>query len=190
MLFVYDNLVEFVANKSIPSRLLIENRGGLRIIDSRFFSFFEKIIDFVSGHMHNLILVHKGDFKSILNQVNAEMEKVKFVELFDMDQLKTSITEYLNKRDVGDEKSREQKDNTGDASSSEIPTNLKVDLKVLQESLKRVKRDAAKGVVTRALWSHIKKMSPAKKSTISLRSKLQLFHMSTDSKYSSLQANS
>lgn len=178
MLFRYKNLEEFRAKKGIPKRLYIENRGGLRIILPQFAELAKEIIVFLTPKMHNMVLIYGGKLKPILDDVLQKFQDYSFAALFDMQCLKERTTHYLS-RGVQSKSDKIEMD----AECEEC----KVDCDLLARSIQRVKADFITSTVSRCLWSYIKRIKPETKHTLSLRSKLQIFHMSADKKQSSLQ---
>eukprot|EP01083_Nonionella_stella_P080742 221993_1 len=179
MLFKYKDLNEFLSNDKVPTRLKFENRGGLRIMDDRFVKYVGGIIDNVTPELQNVFVKYKGELQQLLDAVcNKSKNNDDFQKLFDMQDIQEKAESFVhnNYMDV------DAKDTDTDTEEEEDDLE-----QLLQIALKRVENDLKRGVIVRCIWSYIKKLRPDQ-NTLTLRAKLQIYHMSDDKKYSSLQA--
>eukprot|EP01084_Bolivina_argentea_P076230 138141_1 len=169
MLWKYENLKEFIENKDIPKELHIQNRGGLRIVKQQFVPIGETVINQVTPHLNNMFWRTKGNIKSTMDGILKATDDLSgFKNKFDWNILQNTIEQYLN---TNNEKER-----------------IKVDEKLLNKMMEKAFLDFRRGIITRSFWSYVKKKRNLS-TTITLRSKLQIYHLSADRKLSSLQTS-
>eukprot|EP01083_Nonionella_stella_P075017 203688_1 len=176
MLFQYNDLNQFLKESKAPKRLALENRGGLRIIKDTFCNISGSIIDAVTPHLHNVFLTYGGDLKALLQSVLNETAGFdEFQTLFDIVALKKKIQTFVNRKYNGECKEEE-----------EHKSEENISLEEVNVALTRVHKDFVRGIAVRCIWSYIKRLRP-NDNTLTLRGKLQFFHMTDKPKHSSLQ---
>eukprot|EP01083_Nonionella_stella_P069176 184258_1 len=163
-------------NVNIPTRLFIENKGGLRIVQKKFWQYTERIIALVSPLLKNLLVIYKGKMRDIVVDIQHKMKVTNsFQVLFDIDLIEAKKLELI-KKEIQLE-------------NQELKRKKRVTLSdedILQQCFNKVESDVIKATITRCIASYIKKNN-ASHNNLKLRSRLQIFHMTTTKPYSSLQ---
>eukprot|EP01084_Bolivina_argentea_P152833 266506_1 len=168
MLFKYKNLQEFIESENNCRRLCLENRGGMRSVLRKFWALGAAVVDKVTPNLNNLFFHNGCKLQSLLDKILQETDDLnEFKKLFDIKSLTETVEEYLSKMN-------------GDVS---------FDKNKLEKYMKRVYLELRRGVAVRPIWSYIKKYKQ-ENDTLTLRAKLQIYHLSDSKKVSSLQTNS
>lgn len=162
--------------QNVPQRLLYENRGGLRLVNKRFFEHGKRTLDLVAKKIkdENVLTKNAGNLKPFVKDIENQLnDNSSFELLFDEQKILEQVQRF------------ESSKATTDSTKKLNDQQQKV---MVLEALKKVEAEFNRAIVTRLLWAYIKKLQPVGKS-LRLRARLQIFHLAAHKPKSSLQTN-
>eukprot|EP01083_Nonionella_stella_P240248 840045_1 len=173
-----------IDNAKIAFRLKIENRGHLRLLNQCGTEWVGEVMDLIKPKLFNLILMYRGQFKEILNELldNTSL-KESYRKLFDYEDLLSKFKLSVEPQDDAD-----TEDQDIDMKDDECDTELDDDQiqTLFADCMDKTYHDFVSGVFTRSIWGYLKPLRPSP-TNIAFRNALKLNFGSSKPKYSPLQ---